>query len=89
MANTTDTPKKANKNLNALKKIGRAIKRVPFAIFNSFRNMVSELKKVSWPTKMELRNYSLVVLIFMIFMGIVIGIIDSGSALVSNWIIAG
>ena len=92
MANTPDTPNKAKKNNaspNALKKIGLSLKRMPFAIFNSFKNMVAELKKVSWPTKLELRNYSMVVLIFMVFMGIVIYLIDSGSALVSNWIISG
>lgn len=88
MASVSETPKKANKNSeNMLKKIGRFFKRAAVGLVNSFRNMYAELKKVTWPTPLELRNYSLVVLAFMLFMGVVIGLIDSVSAIISNWII--
>ena len=45
-----------------------------------FREMKSELKKVTWPTKSALINYTLVVLAFIVAMGIVIFVIDSGAA---------
>lgn len=45
----------------------------------SVKNMVAELKKVSWPTRKELRNYSIVVVTFMVLMAVVIGLLDLGS----------
>ena len=42
--------------------------------------MIAELKKVTWPTKSALINYTLVVLAFIVAMGIVIFVIDSGAA---------
>lgn len=87
MASISETPKKANNKANALQKIGLFFKRMFLGLIASFRNMVAELKKVTWPTRTELRNYSLVVFAFMLFMGIVIGLIDAGSALLINWII--
>ena len=48
-------------------------------IGRSFKNMVHELKKVSWPTKKELLNYSVVVFVFMIVMGVIIGLFDLGA----------
>ncbi len=48
-------------------------------IGRSFKNMFHELKKVSWPTKKELLNYSVVVFVFMIVMGVIIGVFDLGA----------
>ena len=48
-------------------------------IGRSFKNMFHELKKVSWPTKKELLNYSVVVFVFMIVMGVIIGLFDLGA----------
>ncbi len=48
-------------------------------IGRSFKNMFHELKKVSWPTKKDLLNYSVVVFVFMIVMGIIIGLFDLGA----------
>ena len=45
----------------------------------SFKNMFHELKKVSWPSKKELINYSVVVFVFMIVMGVIIGLFDLGA----------
>jgi preprotein translocase subunit SecE len=68
-------------------KVGLFFKNLFWKIVNSFRNMASELKKVTWPTRPELINYSLVVLVFMAAMAIIIGIIDFGAAKFSQWII--
>ena len=42
--------------------------------------MFYELKKVTWPSKRKLIVYSLTVLVFMLFMGIVIGLLDMGAS---------
>ena len=40
-----------------------------------FKDTVSELKKVSWPSKKDVFNYSLVVFAFMVVMGVIIGLV--------------
>ena len=52
-----------------------------------FKNMWHELKKVTWPTKKDVVNYSLVVFAFMVVMGIIIGLIDFGSGALLELII--
>ena len=44
-----------------------------------FKNMWHELKKVTWPSGKDVLNYSLVVFVFMVIMGVIIGLIDFGS----------
>ena len=48
--------------------------------------MYSELKKVTWPTKQELINYTLVTLAFMAVFVVVIGVQDSISAALVRWL---
>ena len=55
-------------------------KNVPSRIAKSFKSMVSELKRVTWPSKRKLIIYSCVVLVFMLCMGIIIGAIDLGAS---------
>ena len=43
-----------------------------------FRGVVSELKKVTWPTRKELANTTMVVLAFILIFSIVVGVIDLG-----------
>ena len=65
------------------------IKRLPQRIAQPFKNTWRELKKVTWPTRKDLLNYTLIVLAFMTFMGVVIGLLDMGSsalvALLASW----
>ena len=63
------TPDKENWFVRFFKKIGKA-----------FYNMYHELKKVTWPTKSALINYSLVVLVFLVIMGVIIGVFDLGAS---------
>ena len=56
-------------------------------IGKSFKNMYHELKKVTWPTKKELLNYSVVVFVFMVVMGVVIGVIDIASGALVDLIV--
>ena len=48
-------------------------------IGRSFKNMFHELKQVYWPNRKELINYSVVVFVFMIIMGVIIGLFDLGA----------
>lgn len=54
-------------------------KRLPGTIARPFKNMWHELRKVTWPTRQDLINYTLIVLAFLVFMGVVIGLLDLGS----------
>ena len=49
--------------------------------------MWHELKKVTWPTKKEWTNSVIIVIAFMVFMGIVIGLLDAGSTALVNLIL--
>jgi len=43
-----------------------------------FRGVISELKKVTWPTRKELINTTVVVLVFILIFTAVVGIVDLG-----------
>lgn len=45
---------------------------------NPLKDMVHELKKVTWPSRQELKNYSIGVFVFVIIMAIVTGVMDYG-----------
>lgn len=53
---------------------------LPNRIATAFKNMVAELKKVAWPSKKDLINYSLVVIGFVLVLMIVVGLLDTGSS---------
>ena len=55
-------------------------KRLPSRIAKPFKNMWYELKKVTWPSKRKLLVCSVTVLVFMLFMGVVIGLLDMGAS---------
>lgn len=53
---------------------------LPGRISGAFKNMVAELKKVAWPSKKDLINYSIVVIAFVVVLAIVVGLLDTGSS---------
>ena len=55
-------------------------KNLPQNIARPFKNMWHELRKVTWPSRQDLIKYSLIVLAFLVFMGVVIGLLDLGSS---------
>ena len=57
-------------------------------IGRGFKNMFHELKKVTWPSKKELLNYSVVVFVFMIVMGVIIGLFDAGAGALIDLIVS-
>ena len=62
---------------NLVKKIGSA-----------FKNMWRELRKVTWPTREKLVNYSVIVVLFMLVMMVVIGLLDLGASQLVNLIMS-
>ena len=61
-------------------KILNWFKTLPQRIAKPFKNMYYELKKVTWPSKERLISYSCIVLLFMLFMGVIIGLLDMGAS---------
>ena len=57
-------------------------KALPKRIANAFKNMVAELKKVAWPSKKDLINYSIIVIGFVVVLAIVVGVLDTASSFV-------
>ena len=78
--------KKAGGNPSFLAKVGAWFYRV---FFLSFKNMVAELKKVTWPSRKDLTNYSIVVISFMVLMAVVIGLLDMGVTALLQRMISG
>lgn len=74
MANATNASQKS-----FFSRMGAWFVNLPKRIGKAFSGMWHELKKVSWPTRKQLLNYTVLVLVFMVFMGIVIGLLDMGS----------
>ena len=53
---------------------------LPGRVANAFKNMVAELKKVAWPSKKDLVNYSLVVIGFVVALAVIVGLLDTASS---------
>jgi len=81
MANNAEKP-------NIFKRIGQFFARLGKSIAKAFKNMFFELKKVTWPTKNEVINYCVVVFVFMIAMGVLIGLFDLGAGALVDLIVS-
>ena len=96
MKEVSETKKTAEKTEKAVRKSGESklskiiswFKNLPKRIAKPFKNMYYELKKVTWPSKEKLIAYSIIVLVFMLFMGIVIGLLDMGASALVRMLIA-
>ena len=55
---------------------------LPARITGAFKNMVAELKKVAWPSKKDLINYSIIVIGFVFVLALVVGVLDTASSFV-------
>ena len=78
MANEkTDVKVKEKEGFGA--KLVSFFKNLPANIARPFKNMWHELRKVTWPSRQDLIQYTLIVLVFLVFMGVVIGLLDLGS----------
>ena len=85
MAEEKKTPAKVEES--KLTKVLNWFKTLPARIAKPFKNMVAELKKVTWPSKKKWNSSSVMVLVFMLFMGLVIGLLDLGATALVNTMI--
>ena len=76
MAEEKKTPEKQG----WFKKLINWFKNLPGRIAKAFKNMVAELRKVTWPSKKKLINSSIIVLVFMLVIGAIVALLDLGSA---------
>ena len=79
--------KKTVEQVSFFTKVGNFFRKLPQKIAKPFKNTWHELRKVTWPTKKEWINCTLIVLAFMAFMGVTIGLLDLGSSALIQWII--
>jgi preprotein translocase subunit SecE len=49
---------------------------LPARFFGFLADVRNEIRKVTWPTREELRRATLVIIVFVIFIGFVIGLMD-------------
>ena len=74
----------AKQEAKAENKVIAWFKALPKRIATPFKNMVNELKRVTWPSKQKLIRYSIIVLVFVLVMMLIIGLFDFGSARLVN-----
>ena len=77
------TPTKNGGKVKTAKKADRPGKgwRNPLAfVWNYLKQVVAELRKVIWPNRKQMINYTAVVLVFLAFMVTLIGLVDLGLA---------
>ena len=53
-----------------------------------FKDVVSEMRKVSWPRRKELTRYTIVVLSTVVFMAVYFGLVDLGISRVYGMVLA-
>ena len=83
------TEKKAaakNAKPNIFVRFGKGCVNLVKKIGNAFKNMWRELRKVTWPSREKLINYSAIVVIFMVAMMVIIGLLDTGASQLVNLI---
>jgi preprotein translocase subunit SecE len=76
-----DRKEKLEQQRKLAKKANKKKRRSPAQVF---RDIISELKKVTWPTAKELMKYSGAVLAFILITAIIIGIMDIGLSALFN-----
>ncbi|MGF1430492.1 preprotein translocase subunit SecE [Kitasatospora sp. LaBMicrA B282] len=79
--------KRANKASGEGKAAGKRAKKGLFARTGLYyRQIIAELRKVVWPTRSELMNYTAVVVTFVVVMIGLVATLDWGFAKASFWI---
>lgn len=53
-----------------------------------FKDVVSEMRKVSWPKRKELTRYTIVVLVTVMFMAVYFGVVDLGISKLMDWYVS-
>ena len=74
------------KKENFFVRFGKGFVKFFAKIGNAFKNMWRELRKVTWPSREKLINYSAIVVVFMVAMMVIIGLLDLGASQLVNLI---
>ena len=79
-----DRKEKLEQQKKAAKKANKKKRKSPARFF---KDIISELKKVTWPTGKDLLKYSGAVLAFIVIIAIIVGIMDFGLTELFNWVL--
>ena len=71
---------------NIFTRIGKWFVNLGKNVVRAFKNMWRELRKVTWPSREKLINYSAIVVLFMVAMMVIIGLLDTGASQLVNLI---
>jgi preprotein translocase SecE subunit len=85
---TEKKPVVRGKKENFFVRFGRGFVNFFVKIGVAFKNMWHEIKKVTWPTREKLVNYTVIVVLAMIFLMVVIGLLDTGASALVNMIMS-
>ncbi len=77
-----------NAKPNFFTRFGNGCKGLVKTVISAFKNMWRELRKVTWPSKEKLINFSTIVVLFIVFMMVVIGLLDLGASQLVNLIMS-
>lgn len=79
MAKTTLLGKDKEKKLKEQKKVAKQKNKKPRrSPIKFFKDILREVKKVTWPTRKELFSYTGAILVFVIAIGVVLTLVDLG-----------
>ena len=70
-----DRKEKLEQQKKAAKKANKKKRKSPIRYF---RDIISELKKVTWPTAKDLMKYTGAVIAFILIMAVIVGLMDAG-----------
>lgn len=79
-----DRKEKLEQQRKAVKKANKKKRKSPARFF---KDIVSELKKVTWPTAKDLLKYSGAVLAFILVVAIIVGLMDWGLTSLFDWVL--
>jgi preprotein translocase subunit SecE len=79
-----DRAEKLAQQKKAAKKANKKKRKSPARFF---KDIVSELKKVTWPTAKDLLKYSGAVLAFILVVAIIVGLMDFGLTQLFDWVL--
>lgn len=79
-----DRKEKLEQQKRAAKKANKKKKKSPARFF---KDIISELKKVTWPTAKDLIKYTGAVIAFILVMAVIVGVMDGGLATLFNLVV--
>ncbi len=79
-----DRKEKLEQQKKAAKKANKKVRKSPARFL---KDIISELKKVTWPSAKELVKYAGAVLAFILVIAIIVGLMDFGLTSLFDWVL--